>query len=153
MVIPISTTPETLRMGRGAVVNSSIAHASEVIFACTKHTGSWPAASLRSVRLGCLYSAKAVPLSQSAQTSLRQQATQEKAGLKAVWFQSTGHRKSNTDKPGSSITGQAYDATMNRRQTASMCSVNCKSEHTCQSNGLVSSTETRQKTTPNFKQE
>ena len=45
VVIPISTTPETLRMGRGAVVNSSKAQTIGVIFACTKHTGSWPAAS------------------------------------------------------------------------------------------------------------
>ena len=84
VVIPISTTPETLIMGRGAVVNSSKAQASGVIFACTKHTGSWPAASLWYVRLVCLYSAKAVPLSHSVQISLRQQPTQEKAGLKAV---------------------------------------------------------------------
>ena len=35
VVIPISTTPETLRMGRGAVVNSSKAQASGVIFAGT----------------------------------------------------------------------------------------------------------------------
>ena len=46
VVIPTSTTPETLRMGRGAVVNSSKAQAIGVIFACTKHTGSWPAAGL-----------------------------------------------------------------------------------------------------------
>ena len=78
VVIPISTTLETLKMGRGAVVNSSKAQAFGVIFACTKHTGSWLAASLCSVHLVCLYPAKAVPLSQSVQISLRQQLTQEK---------------------------------------------------------------------------
>ena len=80
VVIPISTTSETLKMGTGPVVDSSKAQAFGVIIACTKHTGSWPAASLWSVHLVCLYPTKAVPLSQSAQIRLRQQPTQEKQG-------------------------------------------------------------------------
>ena len=67
--------------------------------------------------LVCLYPAKAVPLSQSVQISLRQQPTKEKQGLRQCGFRAQGiarFRKSNTGKAGSSITGQAYDASTNR---------------------------------------
>ena len=90
VVIPISTTPEPLRMGRGAGVNSSKAQAFGIIPACTKHTGSWPAASLWSVHLVCLYPTKAVPLSQNVQMSLRQQPTKEKQGLRQCGFRAQG---------------------------------------------------------------